>query len=690
VAAPGTGSIATARDLSGSVLARMSTAMLLKEIAEMTHALDQGPPLNRDDLRRAVDVANVPTLLMVLFQLTGSERWLLAPYLPTRTRGLDLHDSGGLTEDVQREVRAAAFEALLAWSNGLAPAVPTPDQASLARMMSVCMGEEVDADYPAMMAEDMGFEPEPARRPSSGDPAKMSAIVIGGGVSGLLASVKLAQAGIPHTILEKNEAIGGTWLNNRYPGCGVDTPSFLYTYSFLPNDWPTYFARRDDIYRYFENAACTLDVNQQAKFGVEVLSAEYDCDAREWVITARDRQGKTSVYRSTVVISAVGLLNVPFTPEIEGADRFTGVSVHSAKWPEDLDLTGKRVAVIGAGASSMQIVPAIVDRVAELTIYQRTPQWIAPSTNYYDRVPEGVHWLMNHVPYYRAWYRFRLAWTFNDKTHPSLQIDPEWPHPERSTNAINDGYRRHFLRYLTDELVGRKDLIQKSTPTYPPFGKRMLLDNGWYAALRRPSVDLVTDRITRISSTGIETETGDARQADVIVYATGFSARHMISQFEVRGSSGQTLRDVWGDDNAYAYLGVTVPGFPNFFIMYGPNSNPGHGGSYLQIGESQIRYIVDVICSMVERGIASVDCRDDVCTEYNRRVDQAHAEMIWTHRGMQTVYRNAQGRVVTNLPWRVVEYWRLTHEANLDDFVCEPTGDSSSAKVAISVSTANG
>jgi len=642
----------------------------------MTHTVELGQPMNEEDLRSAMEVANLPTLLMVLFHLSGDEKWLREPYLPTRTRGLDLHDSGGLDDAVQQEIRAAAFEALTAWSNGSAPVVSAPGQDLLVRMMGVCMGEEVDPDYAPMMAEDMGFVPAEARRPADGDPQEMSAVVIGAGVSGLLASAKLTQAGIRHVVLEKNDEVGGTWLNNRYPGCGVDTPSYLYTFSFLPNDWSTYFGKRDDVWNYFVDTARRLNLHENIKFGVEVLSAVYDDEAHEWTVTARERSGDTVVYRATSVISAVGMLNVPSMPRIDGAETFTGQFFHSADWPADLDVTGKRVAVLGTGASAMQIVPAIADKAADLAVYQRSPQWVAPSSNYFDRVPEGVHWLMNNVPFYRAWYRFRLAWTFNDKAYPSLWADPDWPTPERSLNAINEGYRRYFTRYMSEELDGRPDLLEKAMPSYPPYGKRMLLDNGWYRALRQSNVHLITDPVASITPTGVRTAEGEERPADIIVCATGFEARRLVGQYEVRGSSGKSLREEWGDENAFAYLGITVPGFPNFFLMYGPNTNTGHGGSYIWIGECQIRYIVDLMCSMAEQGIAAVDCREEVCAEYNRAVDEAHSKMIWTHGGMQTYYRNTQGRVVTNSPWRVVDYWRLTHEANLDDFVCERAADS--------------
>lgn len=638
----------------------------------MTQSTDQSSVMDPAELRRAVDVANVPTLLMVLYQLTGDEAWLQSPYLPTRTRGLDLHDTGGLDPIWQEVVRTAACDALLAWSNGAEPVVPAPAGELLVRMMSTCMGEPVDPDYTAMMAEDMGFAPEPVRCPQAGNPDKMSVIVIGAGVSGLLASAKLTQAGIRHVVLEKNEDVGGTWLDNRYPGCRVDTPSYVYTFSFVPNDWSTYFGKREDIWKYLSGVADKLQLRDAIHFGTDVQSAQYDTDAHEWVVAALDLSGGAVEYRARAVISAVGLLNVPHVPKFEGAEQFKGQMFHPARWPEGIDMRGKRVAVVGAGASSMQIVPAIADEVVQLTVYQRSPHWVAPNSTYFESVPEGVHWLMNNVPFYRAWYRFRLAWTFNDKAHPSLQIDPNWPSPDRSVNALNEGHRRYFERYLHDELEGRPDLVEKCLPAFPPFGKRMLLDNGWFRTIRKPNVELVVEGIARLTPTGVVGTDGVERPTDIIVAATGFEALRMLGQFEIRGKDGQSLRDVWGDENPFAYMGLTVPGFPNFFIMYGPNTNMGHGGSFIGVGECQIRYIVDAICAMVEGDIASMECRDDVCSEYNKAVDEAHAKMVWSHKGVKTYYTNSKGRVVTNSPWRVIDYWRMTHQVNLDDFHREP------------------
>jgi 4-hydroxyacetophenone monooxygenase len=265
-----------------------------------------------------------------------------------------------------------------------------------------------------------------------------------------------------------------------------------------------------------------------------------------------------------------------------------------------------------------------------------------------------------------------LAWTFNDKTHPALQIDPDWPHPDRSINAINDGHRKFFTKYLRTSLGDREDLVAKALPTYPPFGKRMLLDNGWFTALRRENVELVTDPIEEVTETGVRAG-GREYPAQTIALATGFQARRILHDLDVTGRAGVDLRDEWGEEDARAYLGVTTPGFPNLFFTYGPNTNLGHGGSYIMILECQVTYLRDLLAQMVDGGIETVECRPEVNEAYNERVDAAHARMIWSHTGMHTWYRNAQGRVVTNSPWRLVDYWHMTSHADLADFVCVPT-----------------
>ncbi|MCE0762078.1 NAD(P)/FAD-dependent oxidoreductase [Pseudonocardia kujensis] len=627
-------------------------------------------PLDEHRLRQAVHAANLPTLAMVTFQLTGDHRWLDAPYRPVRSSGLGPNDSGGLDAAAATELRAAAVEAITHWSRGAEPAVPNPERDLLRRMLSTAMGEAVPDEYEQLMREEMGFEPDPG--PAAVAPAviaerDLSVVIIGAGISGLIAGLRLQQAGVPFTILERNNEVGGVWLTNTYPGAGVDTPSYLYSFSFFPRNWSTHFGKRDEMAAYTAEMADHFDLRRHIEFGVSVDSATWDEHLQRWTVAAGSRS-----WSASAVISAVGLFNTPKIPNLPGMGSFAGPIFHTAQWPADLDVTGKRVAVVGTGASAMQVVPAIAERTAHLAVFQRSPQWIAPNAEYFKTVDEDVHWLMEHVPYYHAWYRFRLAWVFNDRVHAALQIDENWEHPERSLNAVNDGHRRFFTRYLQEQLDGRPDLVEKCLPDYPPFGKRMLLDNGWFAALRRDDVELVTDGVARITETGVVTDAGEHYDADVVVLSTGFDAQRYLPGIEVRGRGEQCLREVWGEDDAAAHLGITVPGFPNLFLMYGPNTNSGAGGSFIFVAEAQGRYIVDLITTMARDGIGALECRPEALQRWVAEVDTRHQRMVWSHPGMTTYYRNSRGRVVTNSPYRVVDYWAMTHDPDLADFHATP------------------
>jgi len=621
-------------------------------------------------LAEAVRMANLPTLLMVLVQLSGERRWLERPYRPHRSGGMGDNDDGGLPEHLRTEVRDAALDAILAWRSGRAVAIPEPSPDLLVEMLSCAMDEAVPAEYGPMIAAQLATglpEIEPIAVPDW-----FSAIIIGAGVSGLCAAVSLQRAGIPFTILEQHETVGGTWWENRYPGAGVDTPNHLYSYSFLPYDWTKYFALRDELHSYTEYAADTFGLRQHIRFSTEVVSASYDHDTQGWWVDIRGPGGRTERVRATVLISAAGIFNPLKYPAIDGLDSFAGPSFHTSRWPSDLDVEGKRVAIIGNGASGMQIGPEIQPLVSSLTIFQRSPQWAAPFEQFRKEVPDPVRFLLREVPAYRAWYRVRLGWTFNDRIHPALQKDPEWSHPQRSLNAVNDAHREVFTRYVKAELGERTDLLDKVLPTYPPFGKRMLMDNGWFKMLTEPNVELVTDRIDHVEPDAIVTDTGARFEADVLVIGTGFDVLRFLTSFEATGRSGRTLREVWNDDDARAYLGLAVPDFPNFFCLYGPNTQPGHGGSLIFVIEMQVHYLMDLLRQTIARGDGAVEVRREVHDAYNDAVDEAHEHMVWTHPGMETYYRNERGRVVVNYPYRNVDLYGMTRHADLADYITEP------------------
>lgn len=618
----------------------------------------------------AVAVANIPTLLMVLVQMTGELRWLEPPYRPSRGNGLGDNDSGGFPESIQHEIRTAALDAILAFRDGHPIAIPDPSPELLVKMLSTAMGEPVPDEYGTFTSSLLGHRP--VADEAIPVPDDFHVLIVGAGISGICAAVNLKAAGVPFTIIEKNSTVGGVWYENRYPGAGVDTPNHLYSYSFAMHDWSMFFALRDDLHSYLEQVTAEFDLAPHIRFNTQVRDATYAEASQRWMVNIDAAGGSDETLTANILISATGIFNPPVLPKIEGLDQFAGPAFHTAEWRDDVDLTDKRVAIIGNGASCMQIGPEIQNQVKSLTIFQRSLHWAAPFAQFRRKVPDALRFLMREVPLYQAWYRVRLGWTFNDRIHSALQKDPEWKYSDRSLNAINDGHRAYFTQHIKDELGDRADLFDKVLPSYPPFGKRMLMDNGWYRMLRNPRVELVDNAVARIEPHALVTADGTSYPADVLLLATGFDVLRFITTFSVTGRSGRSLREAWEDDNAKAYLGTVVPDFPNFFTLYGPNLQPGHGGSLIFVVEMQMRFVMDMIKKMGTQDLGAVECRQDVHDAYNERVDSAHENMVWTHEGMTTYYRNARGRIVVNSPFRNVDFYEMTREAKLEEFIVEP------------------
>ena len=620
----------------------------------------------------AIAVANIPTLLMVLVQLTGETHWLEAPYAPKRSTGMGDNDTGGLDPAHQAEVRDAALEAIVAWKKGRPVAMPEPSQEMLVHMLSVTMGEHVPAEYGEFTAAQLG-QVKFLDHDRYDLPEGFKVLIIGAGVSGLCAGINLQMAGVPFEIVERHPTVGGVWWENKYPGAGVDTPNHLYSFSFASYDWQNYFCLRDELHGYLEHVSRQFDLRKHISFSTTVNRAVYDEERQTWTVEATGPDGRPDVREANVVISAAGLFNPPVNPSIPGLDTWSGEMWHTARWPDDATVAGKRVAIIGNGASCMQTAPEIQHDVESLTIYQRSLHWAAPFDAFRKEVPDPMRFLFRECELYRNWYRVRLGWTFNDRIHAALHKDPNWEHPERSLNAQNDAHRAYFTKYIIDELGDKADeLLPKVLPTYPPFGKRMLMDNGWYRMLRNPKISLVDDRIDHIEGNTIVTADGTAREADVLVLATGFDVLRLINTYETVGRNGVSLREAWDDDNAMAYMGTVVPGFPNFFILYGPNLQPGHGGSLIFVVEMQVRYIMDMLRKMADNGIGAVEVREDVWARYNDDVAREHEDMVWTHPGMTTYYRNDRGRITINSPYRNVDFYAMTKQVDLDEYVTEP------------------
>ncbi len=629
-------------------------------------------PLTSAELAEAVQAASMPALVMLVYQFTGDRGWLSERYRPMRAKGLAPRTDAGLCTQAQQEVRDAAVSAIAALQLGQQPAITDVDGPHMAELISFFLGEEIDPGYGPMLGAEISRRSQDRRSASPTVPAEvppgLQVAVIGLGLSGLAAVNMLQSMGIDgYTVFERGDDVGGVWSVNKYPGAGVDTPSHLYTFSFAFQDWARHFELRDELHDYFLSVFDRLAVRDHVQFGTEVVRLDYDDQTALWTITTKDRAGEIHQSTANIVLSTVGALNKPKLPELPGMQAFSGPQFHSTDWPDDLDLRGERVAIVGTGASAQQIGPAISSQAAHVTIYQRSPQWVAPFPQFRQQIADAQRRLMASTPLYHAWTWIEQFWQFGDTLIHNLRIDPHWPHQDRSVNERNEGHRRHFTRYIEDKLAGRPDLIAKAVPDYPAFGKRILLDNGWYDMLKRDNVDLVTRGVVAVDATGLIDSEGEHRDVDVIVWATGFQADHFLDSVDVYGQQGLRLRDVWGSDDPRAYLGVTVPQFPNFFMFGGPHSFPG-SGSVMYITEVQARYVRDLLTKMFAQNITAISVREDVNAEYNAAMDELHARTVWSHRGFSTYYRNSKGRVVYIMPFTNLEYWERVQAAGLDDY----------------------
>jgi 4-hydroxyacetophenone monooxygenase len=630
-------------------------------------------PITEDDafLAEALESASIPTLMMSIVHLTGDASLLDGPIRPAPVVMGELQ--GSLSEDDKAAVRAMALDALRGYRDGGCQLPPPPSPETIRRMMSFMVGQPVPAEYVPMMLEEMALDGQDARDVRWGAvPQEVEqgfrVLVIGAGMSGLLAAIRLQEAGIPYLVVEKNPAVGGTWFENTYPGCRVDVANHFYCFSFEPNhEWSEFFCQRAELQDYFERCADRYGVREHIRFDTEVLSARYDERTAQWSVRLRAKHGPEEEITAHALISAVGQLNRPKIPELPGLDGFRGAAFHSAAWDHDVRLSGRRVAVIGSGASALQLVPEVAKEAAHLCVFQRSPAWMVPNPNYHRAVSEGKKWLLAHVPFYARWYRFLLFWPGSDGLMPSLEVDPSWPHPERSVNALNEQMRIHFTSYMQQQ-VHDPELLEKVVPRYPPFVKRMLQDNGsWLQALQRENVELVTDPIAEIATDAIVCRDGTRHPVDAIVFATGFHASRFLWPMQITGRGGVELGRLWGEDPK-AYLGLTVPGFPNLFCLYGPGTNLAHAGSIIFHSECQVRYVMGCLEALLERGLRAMECKPKVCDRFQQRLEERLAQLVWSHPGSGSWYKNSQGRVVTTSPWRLVDYWRWTREPDLADY----------------------
>jgi cation diffusion facilitator CzcD-associated flavoprotein CzcO len=481
-------------------------------------------------------------------------------------------------------------------------------------------------------------------------PVHTRALIIGTGFSGLGMGIALQKHGVEFLILEKADEVGGTWRDNTYPGCACDIPSHLYSFSFEPKpDWKHLFSYWDEIHDYLKGVADKYGLRRCIRFNSLVDRAHWDDSEYRWhVFTADGRE-----YVAQFLISGAGALHIPSIPDIEGREEFTGPAFHSAQWDHSVDLTGKRVAVIGTGASAIQIVPAIVDQVAELQLYQRTPAWVMPRTN--EELPAGLRRALTNVPGLRLALRYGIYWA-------------------QEALAYGMTKRPDVLRLL--ELVGKwnlrrgvrdPELRRKLTPHYRAGCKRLLNSSDYYPAVANPKTTLVTDDITRITRDGIVTADGTERKVDVIVYATGFHVTDSYTYVEIKGSHGEDLVDRWNREGLQAHRGIAIADVPNLFFLLGPNTGLGHNSVVFMI-ESQIGYVADAIATVDRCGAQALAPTQAAQHAFNAELQEKLAGSVWNTGGCRSWYLDEHG--MNRVLWGgyTWQYWRATRKIEQSEY----------------------
>jgi 4-hydroxyacetophenone monooxygenase len=645
----------------------------------MEQGNDRLAPIMEDDatLETLIGDLGIVVLMVATVHLTG-DLDLLRRWPKPRAMRFTADSSGQFTAEQEATIRADALTAIKAYRDAGSPAPYRPTAPEILEMASFMGAAEVSDAYLGPLVEELEGAADPrafrwSRDVGAAAKARHPVLVIGAGMSGILAAIRLQQAGIPFRVVEKNPGAGGTWHENRYPGCRVDIPSTAYSFSFMQDyQWPSLYSVQADLEAYFQACVDRYGLAPHIDYGVEAIRCDWDEERRLWSIRLRAADGGEEIAEARSVVSAVGFLNRPFVPTIPGADEFNGRAFHTARWPADLALEGKRIAVIGNAATGMQAIPELAKAASSLTIFQRTPQYLSIHPEYHRPIRTGEAWAVAHLPYFAGWMRALASNWPNDREPKHMLIDPEWPQDGLSVSAANAGARQRYVAAIEGALAGRPDLIDKVTPRYPAFTKRpCVTSGGFYEAIKQDHVTLVTEGIARFTADGIVDNDGVSHPLDIVVFATGFDVQKFVSPILFHGRGGVELHDHWGSLPG-GYLGIVVPNFPNFYMMYGPGTNLGYNGNQIFNAECQVRFVTGAIGKAIEADLDAIEIRAEVTEDYLERTRAKLRQFVWSAGHSTSYFRNANGEVTTNSPWSLLQYWQWTKAPSLGDFEIWP------------------
>ncbi|MCX7381141.1 MAG: NAD(P)/FAD-dependent oxidoreductase [Alphaproteobacteria bacterium] len=603
----------------------------------------------------------------LIYQLTGDPEVAATGVKTVQAGYADLVSPA--TEADVALLRRKGADFLKAYRDSGAGTLPIGPRERLATSLGLMMGQTMEGESLRHHLEELAIDPaaRSLRWREQPDPARLkdfTVTVIGAGMGGLNAALQLREAGFPFTVLEKNTGVGGTWWENRYPGARVDTLSRSYTHIFgVDFPYPNPYCDWRENAKYFDWVADRFDLRRHIQFETEVKSLTWDEAAGEWQIDIDGPDGARTI-RSRAVITAVGFLSRPNIPSIPGAEHFAGASWHTARWPEGVDMKGKRVAVIGTGATGYQMIPELALGAAHVTVFQRTPQWLSPVPGYRSPFPPQVNWLDRNLPFHTNFMRARNCTL--DRLANIAQIDPDFKDPY-ACSPLNKRARDVSIAFLERKL-GDPALVAAMTPPHPVWSARAVVVDTEYCvldALVRDNVTLVTNGIERIEPRGVVAKDGTLHEADVIVYATGFHATEFLYPMTITGRGGRTVAELWAKDGARAYLGCMLPGFPNLWSIYGPNTNGG-----LQVAsfhEKTALYTLQCMETLVLGNSSVMEVRPDAFWRYNRLVDERNLTKVWSDPRAHNYYWTEHGRSATMNPFYTAEMSGFLRHPDLAD-----------------------
>ncbi|EQA99773.1 hypothetical protein L288_18995 [Sphingobium quisquiliarum P25] len=633
----------------------------------------------------AIDSLDPVMALMALIQITG-DRTLLSRYwkdldgkqVRVVEAFVDINEHGA-QEPVDPAVAGEIREALrTAVKAGKTPVMPQIDRPMFKRMSRLLLGRDLPEMSLDVAFQHAGFTTDTRVRDAADiPPPDFKVLVVGAGMMGINAAVKLQQAGFDFTVLEALDQVGGNWLTNTYPGAAVDTPSRVYSYSFEPNaSWTQYYPRGPEFLSYLDRVTDKYNLRGRIRFGTWVEGAEWDEAHRIWTVKAV-RNGRPETHECNVLIMAVGPNNNPNYPKVKNLDVFKGPVVHSAAWDHSVELQGKKVVLVGTGCSGVQVATAIADKVGELVIIQRQPEHIIPNPQAHAPVDQLEIHAMEEIPFIVNWKRLQALESAMSDMHGMIMKDEEYAAKTGGFGPINDGMRMMCEGYLKSHFPDKPEMVELLTPNFPVFAKRPILDCGFYDTLKKPNVSIVRGELAEADENAVILSDGTRIECDVLLLSTGYNL-HFGRQFDIRGTGGKTLKDAF-DPHPFSYEGMLITGFPNFVFMGAPYSYLV--ANHAVVSEQQVHYIIELLQWMVDEHLSSFDVTPEATQAFIEDVDANLQKTAWVQCGSAHGYYRDKGadgqkKVILAIPRHNSRIWHDLRSPRAEDFkVTRKDGD---------------